>query len=80
MRREALNFLMCPNCAGELALSENASSDTKDAHIITGGLTCKGCGSKFSIRNVSPANPARPSRSRSRMKETVSRVRVSGFA
>src|SRR2546425_1091195 len=54
MRREALNFLMCPNCAGELALSENASSDTKDAHIITGGLTCKGCGSKFSIRNGVP--------------------------
>ncbi len=54
MRREALNFLMCPNCGGELALSENASSDTKDAHIISGGLTCKGCGSKFSIRNGVP--------------------------
>ena len=54
MRREALNFLMCPNCGGELALCENASSDTKDAHIITGGLTCKGCGSKFSIRNGVP--------------------------
>ena len=54
MRREAPNFLMCPNCGGELALSENTSSDTKDAHIITGQLTCKGCGSKFSIRNGVP--------------------------
>ena len=54
MRREALNFLMCPNCGGELALSENTSSDTKDAHIISSGLTCKGCGSKFSIRNGVP--------------------------
>src|SRR5260370_36903209 len=54
MRREALNFILCPNCAGELSLSGKASPAAKDGHIMTGGLSCRGCASQFTIRNGVP--------------------------
>src|SRR5258708_19086177 len=54
MRPEALNFIVCPNCAGELSLSGDASRAAEDGHIMTGGLACRGCPSQFTIRNGVP--------------------------
>jgi len=53
MRREALNFLLCPNCGGELSLGAEASP-AEDGHILTGELDCGGCASKYAIRNGVP--------------------------
>jgi len=54
MRPEALIFIVCPNCAGELSLSSDASRASEDGHIMTGTLACRGCPSQFSIRNGVP--------------------------
>ena len=54
MRPEALNFIVCPNCAGELSLSGDASRAAEDGHIMTGGLACRACSSQFTIRNGVP--------------------------
>ena len=54
MRPEALNFIVCPNCAGELSLSGDASRAPEDGHIMTGTLACRGCPSQFSVRNGVP--------------------------
>src|SRR6266576_7173780 len=54
MRPEALNFIVCPNCAGELSLRSDASRAPEDGHIMTGTLACRGCPSQFSIRNGVP--------------------------
>src|SRR5882762_6308063 len=54
MRLEALNFIVCPNCAGELSLSSDASRAPEDGHIMNGTLACRGCPSRFSIRNGVP--------------------------
>src|SRR6266576_874256 len=54
MRPEALNFILCPNCAGELSLSGDASRAPEDGHIMTGTLACRGCPSQFSVRNGVP--------------------------
>src|SRR5229473_3867259 len=54
MRPEALNFIVCPNCAGELSLSGDASRAAEDGHIMTGGLACRGCPSQFTIRSGVP--------------------------
>src|SRR5260370_18375910 len=54
MRPEALNFIICPNCAGELSLSSDALRPAGDGHIMTGGLACRGCASTFTIRNGVP--------------------------
>ena len=54
MRPEALNFIVCPNCAGELSLSNDASRTPEDGHIMAGTLACRGCPSQFSIRNGVP--------------------------
>ncbi len=62
MRREALDFLMCPNCGQELALHREPGA-AEDGHIMIGELACRGCPSKFSIQNgvpiLLPANLAR---------------------
>src|SRR5260370_14679205 len=54
MRREAINFMVCPNCAGELSVSSESSRLADDGHIMTGGLACRGCASQFAIRNGVP--------------------------
>src|SRR3981189_963341 len=54
MRLEALNFIVCPNCAGELSLSNDAPRAAEDGHIMTSTLACLGCNSQFSIRNGVP--------------------------
>src|SRR5713226_2979540 len=54
MRPEALNFILCPHCAGELSLSKDASCPADDGHIMTGSLTCQSCASPFAIRNGVP--------------------------
>jgi len=54
MRPEALNFLLCPNCGGELALSGNAPPAAEDGHLMAGGLACRGCASQFLIQNGVP--------------------------
>lgn len=54
MRPEALNFIMCPNCAGELSLSSDAPSPSEDGHTMAGSLKCAGCASQFAIRKGVP--------------------------
>jgi len=54
MRPEALNFILCPHCAGELSLSNDASCPADDGHIMTGSLTCQSYASPFAIRNGVP--------------------------
>ncbi len=54
MRLEALNFLVCPNCGGNLALSSDSPCPEADGHIMAGGLACGSCTSNFSIRNGVP--------------------------
>src|SRR5260370_3274860 len=54
MRREALNLIVCRKCAGELAVSGDASRAAEDGHIMTGGLACRACSSQFTIRNGVP--------------------------
>lgn len=52
MRREALNYLACPNCGGELTLRDEERHD-KD-HVMAGTLACVQCQSQFSIRDGVP--------------------------
>jgi SAM-dependent methyltransferase len=54
MRSEALDFLVCPNCAGELALSRDTTHPAEDGHFLSGRLLCQGCSSKFPIRDGVP--------------------------
>lgn len=52
MRREALNYLACPNCAGALALRGEAREE--ENHIMAGKLACVACPAEFSIRDGVP--------------------------
>lgn len=54
MRREALNFLLCPSCGGDLALEGGAACVEDDGHIMAGRLACGKCASSFSIHNGVP--------------------------
>src|SRR5271170_758763 len=54
MRPEALKFIACPNCAGELSLCGVVPAPAEDGHIMAGNLTCRGCASAFAIRNGVP--------------------------
>jgi SAM-dependent methyltransferase len=54
MRLEALNFIVCPNCGGELRLPEDSSKPKQDGHIMIGTLICARCASTFAIRNGVP--------------------------
>lgn len=52
MRREALNYLACPNCGDELTLRDEARHDKE--HVMAGKLACVQCQSQFSIRDGVP--------------------------
>jgi SAM-dependent methyltransferase len=52
MRREALNFLACPNCGGTLALCGEVREERQ--HIMAGKLACAACKLNFSIRGGVP--------------------------
>jgi SAM-dependent methyltransferase len=54
MRPEALNFIVCPNCAGDLSLSGETSAAAADGHFMSGALRCRACPSQFAIRNGVP--------------------------
>lgn len=54
MRRETLTFILCPNCASALALSNDTPKETPDGHFMTGILECQGCNSRFPIRDGVP--------------------------
>ena len=54
MRREALNFIVCPNCGGTLSLHGETSQAAEDGHVMAGALACGGCASQFAIRNGVP--------------------------
>jgi len=69
MRREALPYLACPNCASGLSLSETKSEE--GAHIMEGRLTCAGRGCAFSITRGVPILV--PGRVDSLMTETAAR-------
>lgn len=52
MRREALNYLACPNCSGELTFRGEACED--EEHVMAGTLACARCQSQFFIRDGVP--------------------------
>src|SRR5216683_8130647 len=54
MRSEALDFLICPSCGGQLALASDAPPAESDGQIMTGELVCTTCASKFKIRDGVP--------------------------
>ena len=47
MRREALNFIACPNCGNGLALCGEVREEKE--HIMAGKLSCAACQALFSI-------------------------------
>jgi uncharacterized protein YbaR (Trm112 family) len=53
MRREALDFLACPNCGDSLSLLSNLRQDD-DGHLMAGELACRRCKSRFAIREGVP--------------------------
>jgi SAM-dependent methyltransferase len=53
MRPEALDFLACPNCGGELSLRAD-STRGEDGHVMAGELACSLCSSLYSIREGLP--------------------------
>lgn len=54
MRQDALKYLICPNCGGELNLSGETPRAEADGHIMTGELACGDCGANFLVRNGVP--------------------------
>jgi uncharacterized protein YbaR (Trm112 family) len=52
MRREALNYLACPNCSGELTLRGETREERE--HVMAGTLVCARCNAQFSIRGGVP--------------------------
>jgi SAM-dependent methyltransferase len=56
MRREALHYLACPNCGGELALCAEGLREEND-HAMAGKLECTACTAQFSIRDGVPVLP-----------------------
>ena len=53
MRLEALHYLACPNCDGELTLrTEGVRQDGQ--HVMAGQLACAACKTDFSIREGVP--------------------------
>src|SRR6266446_2327708 len=54
MRREALDFLICPNCGGGLVLKSDPAEAAADGHLIAGALGCDDCSSQFPIRDGVP--------------------------
>lgn len=52
MRREALNYLACPNCGSELTL-RSAAREEKE-HVMAGELVCAQCQAQFPIRDGVP--------------------------
>src|SRR5216683_3992721 len=54
MRREALDFLLCPNCGGGLALKSDPAETAADGHLMAGALGCDDCSSYFPIRDGVP--------------------------
>lgn len=53
MRREALSFLACPNCGGDLSLPPDGLRE-EGPHVMAGELVCSRCDSRFSIRDGVP--------------------------
>lgn len=52
MRREALNYLACPNCGGELTLRDEVREEKE--HVMAGTLACAECQAQFLIRDGVP--------------------------
>jgi SAM-dependent methyltransferase len=53
MKEKLLTFLCCPICYSDFSL-ENRVFDESSAEIISGTLSCTGCGEKFQIRDSIP--------------------------
>jgi SAM-dependent methyltransferase len=53
MRPEALDFIACPSCGGELSLRAG-DTPADDGHVMTGELACSACASRFPIRDGVP--------------------------
>ena len=51
MRKDLLDILCCPVCKKELELNV---IEEKEDKIITGTLTCAGCGEKYPIEEEIP--------------------------
>lgn len=54
MRPEALKFIMCPTCTGELSLLDDGQASAENGHVMAGSLVCRGCASAFAIRKGVP--------------------------
>jgi len=52
MRREALNYLGCPNCGGELTLRGDVREEKE--HVMAGTLACVQCQAQFCVREGVP--------------------------
>lgn len=52
MRREALNYLACPTCGGELTLRDEVREEKE--HVMAGQLACVLCQVQFPIRDGVP--------------------------
>ncbi|HKV60720.1 MAG TPA: methyltransferase domain-containing protein [Candidatus Acidoferrum sp.] len=54
MRIEALRFLACPSCGGDIEFAKGVPPAEEDGHILSGELKCGGCGTVFRIRDGVP--------------------------
>ncbi len=54
MRRSTLDILACPACRSDQGFALDVHEETADGDILTGRLTCSGCGAVFSITNAIP--------------------------
>ena len=54
MRLEALNFIVCPNCGGDLFLKGEAQAPVEDGHLLSGTLACRSCSTDYAIREGVP--------------------------
>jgi len=53
MRRQALEFIACPNCLESLSLSKGAVEEA-DGHVMVGELICKREGCRFQLKEGVP--------------------------
>jgi ubiquinone/menaquinone biosynthesis C-methylase UbiE len=51
MRRDALRYLCCPSCHGDLTLDQR---ETVDEEITSGSCVCRGCSRPYKIENGIP--------------------------
>jgi uncharacterized protein YbaR (Trm112 family) len=51
MRKELVDILVCPVCKQRLRLDV---TDDKNGDVVSGSLTCTGCGHRYPVSNSIP--------------------------